>query len=188
MTTLADVSTPRGSVIAVHRSNEHGFSKETVDEITLLPGLGVDGDAHMGARVMHRSRVARDPNQPNLRQVHLVASELLDEVNGADFDVAPGDLGENITTWGLDLIRLPVGTTLRIGDCILALTGLRNPCVQIDAFQDGLQGAMLGRDDDGRLVRKAGVMSVVVNGGVITPGDAIEVSLPPGDPIAMEKI
>lgn len=142
----------------------------------------------MGARVKHRSRVERDPTQPNLRQVHLVASELLDEVNAAGFDVSPGAIGENITTSGLDLINLPVGTTLRIGDCLLALTGLRNPCVQIDAFQDGLQGAMFGRDDNGKLVRKTGVMSVVVNGGEIRPGDPIAVALPPGDPIPMQKI
>ena len=176
------------SVVAVHRSPDHTFSKESCAEITLLAGLGVEGDAHSGARVRHRSRVERDPDQPNLRQVHLVACELLDEVNAAGFDVTPGDLGENITTSGLDLIDLPVGTTLRIGEALLVLTGLRNPCVQIDAFQQGLQGAMLGRADDGTLVRKTGVMSVVVHGGTVRPGDPIAVGLPPGSPIPQQKI
>lgn len=182
------MSTPSGSVVAVHRNSAHEFSKQSVDQITLLPGLGIEGDAHMGPRVKHRSRVERNPDQPNLRQVHFVASELLDEVNAAGFEVAPGAIGENVTTKGLDLINLPVGTTLRIGDCLLSLTGLRNPCVQIDAFQDGLQGAMLGRDDDGKLVRKTGVMSVVINGGSISPGDTIEVALPPGDPMPMLQV
>ncbi|MEL6893995.1 MAG: MOSC domain-containing protein [Actinomycetota bacterium] len=178
-----------GSVVAVHRSGEHTFSKASQVSITLVAGLGVAGDAHQGARVKHRSRVERDPTQPNLRQVHLVASELLDEVGDAGFRVAPGDVGENITTSGLDLIRLPVGSTLRLGeDAIIALTGLRNPCIQIDAFQAGLQGAMLGRDEDGSLLRKTGVMSVVVRGGEVRPGDLIEVRFPPGPAVRMEKI
>lgn len=177
-----------GVVVAVHRSDTHSFSKPNCDEITLVAGLGVEGDAHSGPRVKHRSRVSRDPEQPNLRQVHLVAEELLEEVGEQGFRVRPGDVGENITTAGLDLIRLPVGTTLRIGDAILALTGLRNPCVQIDAFAEGLQGAMLGRDDEGRLVRKTGAMSVVVHGGVVRPGDEILVSFPAGAAQAMTKI
>lgn len=172
----------------MHRSGEHTFSKPSVEDITLLAGLGVEGDAHMGARVKHRSRVARDPDQPNLRQVHLVASELLDEVNAKGYEVEPGALGENITTVGLDLIRLPVGTTLRIGDALLALTGLRNPCPQIRDLGEGLQSEMIGRDDDGRLLLKTGVMSVVVAGGVVRPGDGIQVAFPPGDPVRMEKI
>ena len=177
-----------GSVVAVHLSDTHEFSKSSADVITLLPGLGVEGDAHMGAQVKHRSRVERDPTQPNLRQVHLVASELLDEVNAAGFDVAPGEVGENITTAGLDLINLPVGTVLRIGDSLVSLTGLRNPCVQIDMFQEGLQGAMLGRDDNGKLVRKTGVMGVVVHGGDVRAGASIEAALPPGEPIPMERV
>ena len=183
-----DTPSPHGSVVAVHRSERHGFSKEPRSSITLLAGLGVEGDAHLGANVQHRSRVRRDPDQPNLRQVHLVASELLAEVAEAGFDVAPGDLGENVTTSGLDLIGLPVGTTLSIGDAVIALTGLRNPCVQIDAFRPGLQEQMLGRDDDGRLVRKTGVMGVVVRGGEIRPGDGIGVAPPAGRPVPMEKI
>jgi MOSC domain-containing protein YiiM len=175
-------------VVAVHRSSDHTFSKRATDSIELLAGLGVSGDAHMGAQVKHRSRVKMDPTQPNLRQVHLMASETLVEANEAGFEVAPGDLGENITTSGLDLIRLPVGTTLRIGGALLALTGLRNPCVQIDAFAEGLQGQMLGRDQSGKLIRKSGVMSVVVRGGTVSTGDEILVGAPAGEPMPMEKI
>lgn len=179
---------PSPHVVAVHRAGEHVFSKQPSDSITLLAGLGVEGDAHMGARVKHRSRVKADPNQPNLRQVHLIASELLDELNEKGYTVNPGDLGENITTVGIDLINQPVGTTLRVGGAIIALTGLRNPCVQIGAFAEGLQGEMLGRDDAGKLVRKTGVMGVVVVGGEIAPGDGIQIAVPAGDLIPMEKI
>jgi MOSC domain-containing protein YiiM len=185
---LRAMSTPSGTVVAVHRTETHEFSKQTRESITLLAGLGVESDAHMGARVKHRSRVARDPNQPNLRQVHLVASELLDEVAGKGYEVAPGALGENVTTRGLDLIRLPVGTTLRIGDALLALTGLRNPCPQIRDLGEGLQSEMIGRDENGRLLLKTGVMSVVVRGGDVRPGDEIHVAFPPGAPMPMEKI
>ncbi|MEM1332431.1 MAG: MOSC domain-containing protein [Actinomycetota bacterium] len=178
-----------GSVVAVHRSAEHEFSKASCAEITVVAGLGVVGDAHQGARVQHRSRVAKDPEQPNLRQVHLVASELLEEVTRLGFEVAPGALGENVTTAGLDLIRLPVGSMVRLGDdVLLALTGLRNPCVQIDAFAEGLQAAMLGRDDDGSLLRKTGVMAVVVQGGAVRPGYPIEVRFPPGPPRRMGRV
>ena len=175
-------------VVAVHRSFDHTFSKQTTDSVDLLAGLGVSGDAHMGARVKHRSRVKMDPSQPNLRQVHLIASETLADANHAGYEVAPGDLGENITTAGLDLINLPVGTTLRIGGALLALTGLRNPCVQIDAFAEGLQGQMLGRDEHGKLIRKTGVMSVVLRGGTVSTGDEILIGAPAGTPMPMEKI
>lgn len=175
-------------VVAVHRSSDHTFSKQSTDSIELLAGLGVSGDAHLGAQVKHRSRVKLDPTQPNLRQVHFIASETLAEANEAGFEVAPGDLGENITTAGLDLINLPVGTTLRIGDALIALTGLRNPCVQIDAFAEGLQGQMLGRDENGKLVRKTGAMSVVLRGGTVSAGDEILVGAPAGAPMPMEKI
>ena len=138
---------------------------------------------------MPHGRVQRDAEQPNLRQVHLVASELFTEVADQGFSVGPGDIGENVTTAGLDLVRLPVGSIVRLGpDALVALTGLRNPCVQIDAFQEGLQGAMLGRDHDGSLLRKSGVMSVVVRGGVVSTGDTIEVRFPPGPAVRMEKI
>lgn len=157
----------------------HSFSKTLLDAITLVAGLGVEGDGHAGATVQHRSRVARDPTQPNLRQVHLMAGELHDELNGAGFDVAAGDLGENITTRGIDLISLSAGTRLHLGGgCVIEVTGLRNPCIQLDRFRPGLMGACLGRDTDGRLIRKAGVMGIVVAGGGVRPGDIIKLEAP----------
>src|SRR5262249_11823141 len=131
-------------VLAVHRSASHNFSKRPVLSIRLIAGLGVEGDAHAGETVKHRSRVARDPTQPNLRQVHLIHAELHDELNAAGFTVGPGDLGENITTRGLDLLALPTGTLLRIGEAaVIKITGLRNPCIQLDRFQQGLMQATL---------------------------------------------
>ncbi|MEO1060138.1 MAG: MOSC domain-containing protein [Actinomycetota bacterium] len=169
------------SVVAVHLSADHTFSKPSVDEIELVAGLGVAGDAHSGARVRHRSRVARDPAQPNLRQVHLIHAELFDLLAEAGHTVGPGDLGENVTTTGVDLLGLATGTTLAIGDdAIVAVTGLRNPCRQIDDFRPGLLGQVLRRDDAGELERLAGVMSVVVRGGVVRSGDPIAVSSPAG--------
>ncbi|AEG92866.1 MOSC domain-containing protein [Ramlibacter tataouinensis] len=172
--------TGRGQVVAVHRSGSHSFSKFTEDEgIVLVPGLGVQGDAHAGATVRHRSRVARDPSQPNLRQVHLIHAKLFDELVQAGFAVFPGELGENVTTRGLDLLALPAGTRLRLGTSAqVEITGLRNPCAQIDRFQPGLTAAVLERDAQGRLVRKAGVMAVVLEGGPVRPGDAIEAVRP----------
>jgi MOSC domain-containing protein YiiM len=177
-----------GSVLAVHRSGEHTFSKQTVDAVTLLPGLGVEGDAHLGARVKHRSRVAADPNQPNLRQVHLVMSELLDEVVEAGHQVVPGQLGENVTTTGLDLVGLPVGSMLRLGDtALVALTGLRNPCKQIRNVGDGVLKMMFV---DGERYGRPGeqVMGVVVAGGPIRSGDPIEVRYPAGVLTPMQKV
>lgn len=170
----------QGTVVAVHRSSSHTFSKYAEDSITLVAGLGVDGDAHAGTTVKHRSRVARDPSQPNLRQVHLLHAELFDELVATDHAVFPGDMGENITTRGIDLLALPTGTRLRLGaQALVEVTGLRNPCSQIDRFQPGLTAAVLGRDAQGGLVRKAGVMAVVVTGGQLHPGDDITVESPP---------
>jgi len=162
-------------VVAVHRSSSHSFSKFAEDSITLVEGLGVAGDAHSGRTVKHRSRVARDPSQPNLRQVHLLHAELFEELMAAGFAVWPGDLGENITTRGVDLLGLSTGTRLQMGDAVVEVTGLRNPCSQIDRFQQGLTAAVLDRDDQGRLVRKAGVMGVVVAGGEVRTGDPIRI-------------
>jgi len=168
-------------VVAVARSPVHGFSKGTEAEITLLAGLGVEGDAHLGARVKHRSRVARDPTQPNLRQVHLLQAELLEELAGRGFPLRPGDVGENLLTRGLDLLGLPTGTRLRIGATAeVEITGLRNPCAQLDRFQPGLTAAVLDRAADGSLIRRAGIMGVVLAGGVVRPGDGLAVTLPPG--------
>lgn len=168
-----------GQVVAVHRSARHDFSKHGEDEILLVLELGVAGDAHAGATVKHRSRVARDPHQPNLRQVHLLQAELFDELVDRGHAVFPGELGENITTRGIDLLALPTGTRLRLGaDAEIEVTGLRNPCSQIDRFQRGLLAAVLDRDAAGGLVRKAGIMAVVTAGGPVRAGDAIRMVLP----------
>jgi len=169
-----------GRVIAVARSATHTMSKLTASSIRLLTGLGVAGDAHLGKTVRHRSRVARDPTQPNLRQVHLLHMELFAELRMAGFAVVAGQMGENITTGGLDLLALPTGTRLHLGDAaVVEVTGLRNPCAQLNGIQAGLMAATLDRDARGDLVRKAGIMSVVITGGDIQPGDPIAVELPP---------
>ena len=175
-------------VTAVSRDVRHSFSKPTQECIRLIAGLGVESDTHSGATVKHRSRVRRDPEQPNLRQVHLIAGELHDELVGRGFAVAAGQLGENITTRGIDLLALPTCARLRLGDdAVVEVTGLRNPCVQLDRFAPGLMKAVLDRDDQGQLVRKAGVMSVVIAGGLVRAGDPIPVELPaqPHTPLAV---
>jgi MOSC domain-containing protein YiiM len=177
------------TVTAVSRDAEHAFTKPVRDRIRLLAGLGVEGDAHLGRTVQHRSRVARDPTAPNLRQVHLIAAELHDELTARGFAVAPGDLGENVTTRGVDLVALPAGARLRLGAAaVVAVTGLRNPCAQLDAFAPGLVRAVLDRDGAGRLVRKAGVMAVVVASGDVRPGDPIGVELPPRPHVALDRV
>jgi hypothetical protein len=174
-----DISS-NGIITAVSLSAAHTMAKPSQAEIFLVTGLGVQGDAHSGATVKHRSRVARDPNQPNLRQVHLIHSELHDELRAKGFVVAPGQMGENITTRGIDLLGLPTGTRLHLGaSAMVEITGLRNPCAQLDGIQPGLMQAVLDRDADGNLIRKAGVMGIVLRDGVIKPGDAIQVELPP---------
>ena len=174
-------------VVAVHSSPVHGFSKVSRPSVRLLEGFGVEGDAHSGPTVQHRSRVARDPTQPNLRQVHLMHAELFAELAAAGFTVAPGELGENVTTSGVDLLALPAGARLHLGGAaVVELTGLRNPCKQIDGLQPGLMAAVLGRDPAGALVRRAGVMAVVTRTGSVRPGDPVEVELPalPHRPLA----
>ncbi|HEY9218160.1 MAG TPA: MOSC domain-containing protein [Phenylobacterium sp.] len=170
-----------GSVEAVSRSPRHAFSKSNALSIRLVAGFGVEGDAHAGATVKHRSRVARDPAQANLRQVHLMQGELHDELNAGGFTVRAGDLGENITTRGLDILALPTGARLSFGGtAVVEITGLRNPCFQLDKFQPGLTQAVLARGPNGELVRRAGVMGIVLAGGDVHPGDAIGVELPAG--------
>lgn len=176
-------------VMMVSRDGGHRFSKVPVGVVTLLAGVGVAGDAHAGVTVQHRSRVAADPTQPNLRQVHLMHAELFDELREQGFDVRPGQLGENITTRGLDLLALPRGTRLRIGaTAVVEVTGLRNPCAQIDDFMPGLLKAVVHRAADGSLVRKAGVMGVVTSGGVVAAGDAIRVELPQGAHEPLDRV
>jgi MOSC domain-containing protein YiiM len=169
------------TVLAVSQSATHSMSKRPALSIRLLAGLGVEGDAHAGVTVKHRSRVARDPTQPNLRQVHLIHAELHDELRAAGYALAPGQMGENITTRGIDLLSLPTGTRLRLGpEAIIEVTGLRNPCNQLNGIQPSLMNAVLDRDADGNLIRKAGVMGIVLTGGDVRAGDGIEVVVPEG--------
>lgn len=169
-----------GVITAVSQSASYTFSKPNQEKIVLLAGLGVEGDIHMGEKVKHRSRVKRDPTKPNLRQVHLIHAELHDELNANGFNVSAGQMGENITTCSVDLLDLPTGTRLCLGsDAIVEVTGLRNPCYQLDDFQDGLMKACIYKDDDGNTIRKTGVMSIVLVGGEVDTNDPIRVELPP---------
>jgi MOSC domain-containing protein YiiM len=178
-----------GRVTAVSRSGVHTMRKPNHEAIELVAGLGVEGDAHQGETVKHRSRVARDPSQPNLRQVHLIHAELHDELRAKGFVVSPGEMGENATTRGVDLLGLPTGARLRLGEtATVEVTGLRNPCAQLDGIQPGLMAATLDRDAAGHLIRKAGVMAVVLTGGEVRPGDAIEVEVPEGSHRALEPV
>ena len=168
------------TVESVGASAGHTMAKPPRDVVRLVAGLGVEGDAHAGTTVKHRSRVRRDPTQPNLRQVHLIHAELHDELRAAGFPVAAGEMGENVTTRGIALLTLPVGTRLHLGrDAVVEITGLRNPCLQLDGIRPGLMAAVLDRDHDGNLVRKAGVMAIVVHGGDVRAGDAVRAELPP---------
>ena len=177
------------TVLSVSIGGSHSFHKVRCESIRLLAGLGVEGDAHCGATVKHRSRVKADPTQPNLRQVHLIHAELFDELREAGYRVSSGEIGENITTRGVDLLSLPVGTRLHLGEsAIVELTGLRNPCVQLDQFQPGLMKALLGKNDDGSLVRKSGVMGIVIESGEVKPGNAIAVHLPPVPHRKMDRV
>ena len=168
-----------GVVTAVGRSAKHTLVKPSQDSIRLVAGLGVEGDAHLGEQIKHRSRVRRNPQEPNRRQVHVIHAELHDELRAGGFAVEAGQMGENVTTRGIDLLGLPTGTRLRMGDsAVVEVTGTRNPCKQLDRIQPGLMDATLDRDADGSLIRKAGVMGVVLAGGEVRPGDAVAVELP----------
>lgn len=170
-----------GTVLSVSVARGHGFSKKPQMWIRLVAGLGVDGDAHAGTTVKHRSRVARDASQPNLRQVHLIHAELFDELAAKGFKLSPSDIGENLLTRGIDLLGLSTGTRLHLGaTAVVEVTGLRNPCLQLDRFQPGLMAAVLDRAPDGGLIRKAGVMGIVLADGDVRPGDAISATPPPG--------
>ena len=178
-----------GIVIAVAKDGEHRFSKTLVAAITTVAGCGVEGDAHHGITVQHRSRVAADPTQPNLRQVHLMQTELFDELGEKGFEVTPGDMGENIATRGINLLGLPRNSLLRIGrQVVLEVTGLRNPCAQIQRFQSGLLAAVLGRGPNGEVILKAGIMTVVREGGVVQPNDIIVVDLPSPPHLPLERV
>jgi MOSC domain-containing protein YiiM len=170
---------PQGAIVAVSCGCSHGPGKRNRDSIRLVAGIGVEGDAHAGETVKHRSRVRRDPTRPNLRQVHLIHTELHQELREKGFAIEPGQMGENLTTAEIKLLGLPLGTRLRLGDrAVIELTGLRNPCVQLDGIAPGLMAATLERREDGELVRKAGVMAIVLEGGEVRPGDRVELELP----------
>jgi MOSC domain-containing protein YiiM len=176
-------------VVAVSRDDQHNFSKVECDSITLLKGLGVEGDAHCGTTVKHRSRVKKDPTQPNLRQVHILQSELLKELQEKGFDVRPASLGENILIEGIDVLALPRDTALKIGEStVVQITGLRNPCLQLDNYQSGLTSAVLDRTETGEIIRKAGIMGIVLQGGVVKKGDSIEVELPAEPYQVLERV
>ena len=167
----------RGSVVAVAIDAKHRFSKTPRLSIILTTGNGVEGDAHYGEFVGHRYLARRNPRAPNLRQVHLIPSELFDALRNSGFDVGPGDLGENITTAGLELETLPLNTELHIGASVnIRLTGLRTPCILIDRFRSGLKGRLLGATPHQPF--QAGIMAVVSEGGEISPGDPIRAILP----------
>ena len=169
-----------GDVAAVCCSPTHSMTKPVAERIRLVAGLGVEGDAHQGATVKHLSRLLRFADAPNLRQVHLIHAELFDELRAAGFSVSAGVMGENVTTRGVDLLRLPTGARLHLGaEAVVAVTGLRNPCRQLNKLQRGLMQATLARDEEGRLIRKAGIMAIVVAGGEVRRGDPIEIELPP---------
>jgi MOSC domain-containing protein YiiM len=181
------VTGPR--VVSVSVAPTHAFAKSVVEAIELIAGVGVRGDAHAGATVRHRSRVRKDASAPNLRQVHLMHRELFEELAAKGFAVGPGDLGENVATEGVDLLGLPTGTLLHLGqEAVVEVTGLRNPCAQLDAFQPGLMAAVLDRTQGGALIRKAGIMSVVLRGGVVRPGDAIRVRWPDPPHLALAPV
>ena len=176
-------------VTSVSRSGSHSFSKPTCTSIQLIEGLGVEGDAHSGKTVKHRSRVAMDPSQPNLRQVHLIHSELHDELIEQGFNVAPGVMGENITTKGIDLLGLPRDSMLHIGEkAVIQITGLRNPCKQLEDYQKGLLSAVLDKTPDGELIRKSGVMAIVISGGTIKPDDFIKIQFPEKPHKKLERV
>jgi len=177
------------AVLAVHCSATHTFSKSPQSAIRLLEGLGVEGDAHNGVTVKHRTLVRRDPTAPNLRQVHLIQCELFDELRPAGFTIVPGEIGENITTRGINLLALPTGTKLQVGStALIQVTGLRNPCRQLDRHQTGLTGALLDREENGRLIRKAGIMGIIISAGEVRPGDSITVELPPEPHTPLDRV
>ena len=177
--TPVGLSRTTGSVVAVSRSAEHGFSKEVQPSITLLAGLGVEGDAHAGVTAQHLYRKNLNPDAPNLAQVHFLHAELFGEPELGDYALAPGAMGENVLTSGLDLLGMPTGAVFRIGDTVVEISGIRDPCKKIDALGKGLTKRLFDRAADGTLIRKAGIMGVVRAGGTIRPGDRIEVELPP---------
>jgi MOSC domain-containing protein YiiM len=167
------------NVKSVSKSLSHTFSKNVVGQIKLIEGLGVEDDVHLGKTVKHQYLAKKYPTSANLRQVHLIHYELIEELNENGFSVSDGDLGENITTIGIDLLNLPTDTILKIGnEAVVKITGLRNPCVQLDMFQKGLLKAVIEKDENGNVIRKCGIMGIVIKSGIVRIDDAIEIIFP----------
>jgi MOSC domain-containing protein YiiM len=176
-------------VVSLSKAEGYNFSKNTYESLCFLEGKGIEGDAHCGETVKHRSRVKVDPTQANLRQVHLVHSELIAELQAKGFDIEAGTIGENVLTEGIDLLSLPTNTILKLGENVaLQVTGLRNPCAQLDAYQKGLTKAVLDKDAEGNLIRKAGIMARVIAGGTVKREDTISVELPNPPHYPLEKV
>ncbi|MBC7442865.1 MAG: MOSC domain-containing protein [Ramlibacter sp.] len=174
------------TVVSVSRDDKHRFSKPAVADIRLISGFGIEGDAHAGATTAHRYLARKDPGRPNLTQVHLLPAELFDDLAGTGFTVAPGELGENVTTRGLDLLALPLGARLHLGaDAVVQVTGMRNPCSLINGYQRGLMTTLIRTDDAGQVIRRAGIMGIVLSGGTVRPGDPIRVELPAGEQLPL---
>lgn len=181
--------TNTASIKSVNCSAAYTFTKAPMEFITLIEGIGVEGDIHSGKTIRHRSRVRKDPTLPNLRQVHLIHTELHAELNENGFEIGPGEMGENITTSGVDLLALPRNTILHLGDLAqIQVTGLRNPCIQLNTLSPGLLKAVVDKDAEGNVIRKSGIMAIVLKGGHVKPGDLIRVELPAGPHVALEKV
>ena len=165
-------------VLALSLSPTHTFSKSPQQRLKLVAEHGVEGDAHFGVTVKHRSRVAKNPDAPNLRQVHLIHQEMLDRVASSGLDLKPGDIGENILTAGVDLLALSRGARLQMGSAEVEVTGLRNPCLQLDNFKPGLRRAFLQKRANGEIIRLAGVMAIVAKTGEVSLDDLSKVTSP----------
>ena len=175
-----------GTVLSVSRDDKHRFSKPTVSSIRLVAGFGVEGDSHAGATVQHLYEKKRNPSAPNLCQVHFMAAELFDDLVPTGYTVAPGELGENVTTEGINLMSLPLGTQLHLGaQAVVSVTGMRSPCSLINGYQKGLMKQLIKTDAAGTVHRRGGIMGVVVRGGVVNPGDCIRVELPAGEQLPL---
>ncbi|GAA3019862.1 MOSC domain-containing protein [Streptomyces fulvorobeus] len=177
-------------VTAVSSEKAYSFSKRNRTGITLLAGLGVQGDVHAGETIRHQFRMRYEPRLPNLRQVHLIHEELFDELAAKGFTVTPGQLGENVSTRGIDLLGLPTGALLRLGEeAVVEVTGLRNPCAKINDFRRGLLQEVFELDAaTGEFVFKCGIMGVVRRSGAVHPGDTVHVELPPGPHTPLERV
>ena len=178
-----------GWVFAICSSPKHGFSKQPQRSIRLLAGRGVEGDAHCGETVQHLYLKRRNPLAPNRMQVHLLQSELFDELAFVGYALTAGQLGENITTRGIGLLNLPQGTRLHLGgEAVVELTGLRTPCKLIEDFKPGLLKQVISRDAANKVLAKAGVMAIVLHGGDVHERSPIRVEYPAARHVPLQMI